>query len=100
MSVEDSNNSTMATAEAVADHSQQSSMHNMDVEKAGGDYAHLTNTSVRDFTWDNVTVTVKDRVSGGAKVILDECRGIVKAGEMMAIMGPRSASTPCIKAIY
>jgi hypothetical protein len=50
-----------------------------DVEKTG-DYAHLTNSSVQNFTWENVTVTVKDRNTGAAKAILNNCSGIVKAG--------------------
>jgi hypothetical protein len=59
-----------------------------DVEKTG-DYAHLSNTSVTSFAWENVTVTVKDRQTGQPKAILQESNGVVKAGEMLAIMGPR-----------
>ncbi|ORY00162.1 ATP-binding cassette transporter-like protein [Clohesyomyces aquaticus] len=60
-----------------------------DVEKdAGGDYAHLTNTVIRSFGWENVTVTVKDRSTKQPKDILSGVNGIVKAGEMVALMGP------------
>ncbi|KAF2472557.1 ATP-binding cassette transporter-like protein [Lindgomyces ingoldianus] len=61
----------------------------VDVEKdAGGDYAHLTNTAIRSFGWENVTVTVKDRSTKQPKDILSGVNGIVKAGEMLALMGP------------
>jgi hypothetical protein len=64
----------------------------MDVEKgvvAGDGYAHLTNESVRSFSWENVTVTVKDRSSKQPLDILSGVNGIVEAGEMLALMGPR-----------
>jgi hypothetical protein len=55
-------------------------VHNVqDLEKTG-EYAHLTNTSVKNFTWENTTVTVKDRSTGGPRAILNNCSGIVKAG--------------------
>ncbi|TLD38185.1 putative ABC transporter [Venturia nashicola] len=59
-----------------------------DVEKAGGDYAHLTNTTVRSFGWENVTVNVQDRESKLPKTIVSNVSGVVKAGELLAIMGP------------
>lgn len=62
---------------------------NMDVEKfIGGDYAQLTNTNVRSFGWRGVTVTVKDRQTKESKNILNEINGMVKCGEMLALMGP------------
>jgi hypothetical protein len=51
-----------------------------DVEKAAGDYAHLTNTTVQSFGWENVSVTVKDRESKLPKTIVSKVNGIVKAG--------------------
>ncbi|KAE9961533.1 hypothetical protein BLS_001839 [Venturia inaequalis] len=59
-----------------------------DVEKSGGDYAHLTNTTVRNFGWENVTVNVQDRESRLPKTIVSNSSGVVQAGEMLAIMGP------------
>lgn len=60
-----------------------------DVEKMiGGDYAQLTNTNIRSFAWKGVTVTVKDRQSQQPKTILSDVNGIVKAGELLALMGP------------
>lgn len=68
-----------------------SSNHSKDVEKdaAASDYAHLTNDSVQSFSWDNITVTVKDRRSKQPLDILSNVNGIVDAGEMLALMGPR-----------
>jgi len=84
----------------------QSSSLGRDVEKNVGDYAHLTNASIRSFGWEAVTVTVKDRTTKKPKAILQGINGVVKAGakfqmnyqhddsnlrtgEMLAIMGPR-----------
>lgn len=65
------------------------SSRSFDVEKdAGADYAHLTNTVIQSFSWDNVTVTVKDRQTKQPKDILSGVSGSVKAGEMLALMGP------------
>jgi hypothetical protein len=62
-----------------------------DVEKgaAGSDYAHLTNDEVKSFSWEDVTVTVKDRATKDPIDLLSNVSGIVEAGEMMALMGPR-----------
>ena len=60
-----------------------------DIEKMiGGDYAQLTNNNIRSFGWRGVTVTVKDRQSQQPKTILSDVNGIVKAGELLALMGP------------
>ncbi|XPS99179.1 hypothetical protein M3J09_008359 [Ascochyta lentis] len=60
-----------------------------DVEKgAAADYAHLTNTSVHSFSWENVTVTVKDRKTKQSLEILSSINGVVEAGDMLALMGP------------
>lgn len=69
-----------------------------DIEKMiGGDYAQLTNTNIRSFGWKGVTVTVKDRQSQQPKTILSDVNGIVKAGELLALMGPSYVLTiyPC-----
>lgn len=65
-----------------------------DVEKdaATSDYAHLTNDAVKCFSWENITVTVKDRASKQPVDILSNVSGHIEAGEMLALMGPRCAS--------
>jgi hypothetical protein len=64
-----------------------------DVEKGiiVRDYAHLTNETVKSFSWNNVTVTVNDRATKQPLDILSSINGIVEAGEMLALMGPRYA---------
>jgi hypothetical protein len=51
-----------------------------DVEKGGADYAYLTNTTVRSFSWQDVIVTVKDRKTKQPLEILSGVNGIVEAG--------------------
>ena len=51
-----------------------------DVERAAVAEAHLQNTTVRNLSWKGVTVTVKDRETKQAKVIVDSVEGIVEAG--------------------
>jgi thiamine biosynthesis lipoprotein ApbE len=53
----------------------------VDVEQRALAEAHLMNSTVRNFTWKGVTVTVKDRESKQPKTIVDACEGIVEAGE-------------------
>lgn len=52
----------------------------MDVEQKVVDEAYLRNTTVHNFTWQGVTVTVKDRKTKQPKVILDGIDGTVRAG--------------------
>jgi ABC-type multidrug transport system ATPase subunit len=59
-----------------------------DVEKMMGDYSQLTNHNIRSFLWRGVSVSVKDRQTQLDKPILNNVSGIVKAGELMAVMGP------------
>lgn len=76
-----------------------SSKHSVDVEKdaAGVNYAHLMNQTVRNFSWSNVSVTVKDRTSKQPLRLLDDVSGMVEAGEVVALMGPRYVSSPHIE---
>ena len=62
--------------------SDNASAANLDVEKDGDShYAHLTNTYVSSYSWENVTVTVKDRESERPKDILSNVSGSIQAGE-------------------
>jgi ABC-type multidrug transport system ATPase subunit len=72
-----------------------SSYHSADIEKdaAGADYGHLMNDTVKSFSWENVTVTVKDRASKQPLDILSSVNGFVEAGELLALMGPRYVIT-------
>ena len=51
-----------------------------DVEKGATDYAHLANTTVHSFSWEDVVVTVKDRKTKQPLDILAGVNGIVEAG--------------------
>ena len=61
-----------------------------DVEKGTdtADFAHLTNDVVQSFSWQDVTVTVKDRASKQPLDILSNVSGVLEAGEILALMGP------------
>ncbi|CBY00968.1 similar to ATP-binding cassette transporter [Plenodomus lingam JN3] len=67
-----------------------SSNNTADVEKdaVDADYAHLTNEELHHFSWDGVTVTVKDRGTKQPLDLLSNVNGFVEAGEMIALMGP------------
>jgi hypothetical protein len=52
----------------------------LDVEKAASDYAPLTNHSVQSFSWEKVTVTVKDRHTKQPLELLSDVKGIINAG--------------------
>ncbi|KAG8527886.1 uncharacterized protein KY384_006802 [Bacidia gigantensis] len=58
-----------------------------DPEK-GGIAEQLHNSTIKKLTWDNVTVTVKDRKTGDPKNLLENVGGNVSAGEVLALMGP------------
>lgn len=52
----------------------------MDSEQRPVAEKHLLNTTIKNFTWRNVTVTVKDRETKQPKAIVDNVEGIVEAG--------------------
>ncbi|KAL5417901.1 hypothetical protein PMIN03_001390 [Paraphaeosphaeria minitans] len=51
-------------------------------------HTRLSNESVHSFSWNNIVVTVNDRCTKQPLEILSDIRGLVKAGEMLALMGP------------
>ena len=53
-----------------------------DVEKNAIDDGSLRNDTVQNFTWQDVTVTIKDRMTKEQKVILAKVDGYVEAGEI------------------
>ena len=55
-----------------------------DVEKGAAalDYAHLTNATVHGYSWENVTVTVKDRSTKESIDLLSDVSGLVEAGTL------------------
>lgn len=57
-----------------------------DIERGSQDL--FTNTSVQSFSWQDLTVNVKDRKSKLPLTILDSCSGNVQAGQLVALMGP------------
>lgn len=60
-----------------------------DIEKGATDYAHLTNTTVHSFSWENVTVSVKDRKTKQPLDILSGVDGIVEAGMDLRVPATR-----------
>ncbi|EHK22118.1 uncharacterized protein TRIVIDRAFT_151139 [Trichoderma virens Gv29-8] len=59
-----------------------------DIEKANNADEHLRNTTVKSLTWSGVTVSVRDRSTKQPKKIVDNVEGIVRSGELCALMGP------------
>lgn len=60
------------------DDAQQSQ--DVDVEKRAADNVHMQNTTIKNFVWQNITVTVKDHKTKQPKALLHDVNGIVKAG--------------------
>ncbi len=54
---------------------------NITVERQASDMAKLENTTVHNFSWQDVTITVKDRATKQPKAILEKVNGFVNAGK-------------------
>lgn len=48
----------------------------------------LRNTEVTSFSWNSISVTVKDNETKEPKLLLDSVDGSVRPGELVALMGP------------
>lgn len=59
-----------------------------DIEKHASPRSSFANEDVDCLAWKDLTVTVKDRATGLDRDILDNASGIVRPGEMVALMGP------------
>ncbi|TAQ83965.1 hypothetical protein B7494_g7711 [Chlorociboria aeruginascens] len=60
----------------------------VDIEQKASIASYLMNTTISSFAWKGVTVTVKDHKTKLPKAILENAEGIVRAGELCALMGP------------
>ncbi|KAI1861575.1 hypothetical protein JX265_009542 [Neoarthrinium moseri] len=65
-----------------------SSPSSRDMEQGSVTEAHLLNTTVESISWYGVTVAVKDRQSKSPRSLVENVEGIVRAGELCALMGP------------
>lgn len=59
-----------------------------DVEKQTSGVALFFNDDVGSLAWQDLTVTVKDRTTQADRSILHQSSGLVRPGQMMALMGP------------
>lgn len=72
---------TQTASDRHTSRSSQQDMLSVDLEKGAGD-EHLKNTTVNNFAWRNVTVTVKDHKTKQPKEILRNVRGVIQAGKI------------------
>ncbi|KFY40992.1 hypothetical protein V495_05137 [Pseudogymnoascus sp. VKM F-4514 (FW-929)] len=62
---------------------EQQDTYSPDLERRPTD-AHLRNTTVKNFAWQDINVTVKDTKTKQAKALLHNVSGIVNAGTHLA----------------
>lgn len=84
----DTTSSTLSQASGKAEQDYDMEHRNQfmtDVELSAVDDNHLNNTTVRNFIWNDVTVTVKDHKTKESKAILDDVSGVVEAGQYFCL---------------
>ncbi|KAK2763092.1 hypothetical protein FQN54_009726 [Arachnomyces sp. PD_36] len=59
-----------------------------DLESNNGVNAFLKNSTVRNFSWTDLVVTVKDRETKQPRNLLSNVSGYASQGELVALMGP------------
>lgn len=59
-----------------------------DVEKQMSGHTLFLNENIQSLAWQDVTVTVKDRTTMEDRNILEASSGLVRPGQMLALMGP------------
>jgi hypothetical protein len=57
----------------------------VDIEKTAVNDTQLRNTTVKNFVWRDITVTVKDHATKKAKALLHGVTGLVKAGVVLPL---------------
>ena len=72
--------SQSGTAEDAIYQSVKQDPFTVDIEQKALDNAHLMNDTVRNFSWQGITVVVKDHKTKQPKTILENVEGSVSAG--------------------
>lgn len=65
----------------VHDNGSPEDTYGVDIEQKVVTDGHLMNDIVSTFSWNGITVTVKDNKTGAPKAILDDVQGIAQAGQ-------------------
>lgn len=65
----------------LVNHLSSPDTYSVDIEQKVVDEAHLLNTTVNNFLWKDITVTVTDHKTKKPKAILENVSGFVNAGK-------------------
>ncbi len=55
--------------------------------------------TVASYQWSNLTLTVRDKMTGKLKKLLHGCTGTALSGDLVALMGPSGTSNPPFKLV-
>lgn len=86
----DTTTSTLSQVSGKAEQDYDMELHTpfmADIELSAVDDTHLKNTTIRNFIWKDVTVTVKDNKTKQPKAILNDISGVVEAGQSCCCRG-------------